>query len=423
MSASSALLLIANATFYEVTCWPVIGNFQIAAGLLQLGGLFAADRAVRSTRPAPWAFLFGLAAVLAFFTYEPAVSLLPAGVLYAALVPPPGDDRSWHQIRRRTAPLLAASVLAFVPMIAAKLHAVSAGHSALFLPENLDMVRMRLHFLVRGCIGLFTLRGADPAIFALFYPGGRPPVWGGTYHHVLLAAWLALMGLLSLFGLLKSRERAVPFLILWFWIHLGVVSVATTLVSRRAFLAAIPAALLLTWAIFRAAEAAAARLGRDRQEAATVSAALAFLAFGLLAAGAKSDLDEAAAVHREATEATRRIRELLTPRAAAGPLDEVVLVDLPGWLPRNGVGAFAFVNGTRPMVGLTLEGAIPLGIVNFYTTAPQAAPGGYANGTRPISAADLDGKIADPRRLVLRFDPQSGTIVELKRDTLAPRRP
>jgi hypothetical protein len=408
----AALLLLANSSFYEVTCWPVIGNFQIAAGLLQLGGLYAAHRATRSPHRALWAALFALAAVLAFFTYEPAISLLPAGILYAALVPPEGGDRSWRQMWRRSAPLLIAAAVAFLPMLAAKIHAASVGQTALFLPENLDALRTRIHFIIRACIAIFTLRGSDPATYTLFYPLGLPPAWGSSWHHAILAGWLALMGILSLLALFKSRQPAVPFLILWFWLHIAIVSVATVIVSRQYYLAAIPAALLLAWVIFRLADALASRFGR---EPAVVSATLAFLAFGLLAAGAKSDLDDAAAIHREATVAARRVRELVAPRI--GSLDEVALLDLPARIVRNGVGAFAFVNGTRPMVLLTLEGRVPEGQVNFYTTSTRIVPGTFANGTRTISLNELDRKIADQRRLVLWFDPRRQTIVELNSTT------
>lgn len=409
----AALLLLTNASFYEVTCWPVIGNFQIAAGLLQLGGLFAVDRAVRSTRPAPWAGLFGLCAVLAFFTYEPAISLLPAGVLYAALVPPPGGDRSWRQMWRRAAPLLVASALAFLPMIAAKIHAASSGQTALFLPENLDAVRTRLHFLIRGCIGIFTLRGSDGAAYFWFYPGGFPPAWGSSYHHVLIFGWLGLMGVLTLLALFRSREPAVPFLALWFWLYVAIVSVATTLTSRQYYLAAIPAALLSAWAIFRVADAAGRAF--SRRDPATLAATLAFLAFALLAAGAKSDINDVADLHRQATQASRRLRELMIHRASSGPLDEVAILNLPGRIVRNGMGAYAFVNGTRPMAKLATNGLVAWDKVFFYTTSSPVAPGAWASGTRSITLADLDRKIDDPRRLVLWFDPRSRTMVELSR--------
>lgn len=407
----AALLLLANASFYEVTFWPVIGNFQIVAGLLQLAGLYAAHRAVRSARPALWAGLFGLAAVLAFFTYEPAVSLLPAGILYAALVPPAGQDRSFRAMWRRAMPLIVAAVLAFLPMLAAKIHAASSGHTALFFPDTWDAVRTRLHFLVRGVLSIFSLRGADPAVYSLFYPGGLPPAWGTPYHHVLIVGWLAVMGLASLYALFKSREPAVPFLILWFWIHVVVVSIATTMVSRQYFLAAIPAALLLARMIFGVSDALARRFGREPVAAST---ALAFLAFGLLAAGAKTDLDGAARLHRESTLATRGLRELVARRLSTGPLQEVALLNLPGRILQDGLGAYSFVNGTRPMLHLTLQGAVPNRNVNFYTLA-SADPGMFANGTRPITLAELDRMIEDRRKLVLWFDPRSRTMVELNR--------
>jgi hypothetical protein len=73
-----------------------------------------------------------------------------------------------------------------------------------------------------------------------------------------------------------------------------------------------------------------------------------------MALGAKADIDAAAALHREATLASRKIVEVVRTRIGSGsPLDHVVLVNLLSQVAHDGVSAFAFVNGAREMVELT----------------------------------------------------------------------
>src|SRR5436305_9520506 len=86
----AALLFLANSSFYEVPFWSVVGNFQSLAAIFYLGGIFAVHRAGRSPRPAGWAVLFALCVLAGFFTYEPAVSLLPVVRFRVVLSPADG---------------------------------------------------------------------------------------------------------------------------------------------------------------------------------------------------------------------------------------------------------------------------------------------------------------------------------------------
>lgn len=409
----AALLLLANASFYELTMWPVIGNFQFVAALLQLCGLWVAHRALRAERPLRWIALFALAAVLAFFTYEPAISLRAAGVLYAALVP---RDRAegWspREMWSRARGLLAGGVVALVPMLAAKLFAVHSGNTALFLPRSLPEIEQRLHFAVRAVVSIFTLRGSGEAVDVVLFPLLVIPGPWSISHDAHLVLWLVALAAATLLVLVRGRQPAVSFLLLWFWSCVIVVSIATTMVSRQYLLAAMPASILLAYAIVRVADAIARRW---MVESPAAAGALAFLAFGLLAGGAKSDIVRAAALHREATEAARSIRDLVAPRASQ--VEEVAILNLPAWLHRHGIGAAAFVNGTWPMMRLALGGALPDKRLNLYTTASSTPPGVWASGTRPIAVTDLGEKIVDPARLVLWFDPARNRIVELNAAT------
>src|SRR6476646_3715986 len=98
----ASVLFLANSSFFEVPFWPTVGNFQSLAALLCLAAVFAVHQAFQSARPWLWASLFALCGLTAFFTYEPAVSVLGAGILYAFLVPArKGEVPSWRERKRR----------------------------------------------------------------------------------------------------------------------------------------------------------------------------------------------------------------------------------------------------------------------------------------------------------------------------------
>lgn len=426
----AALLLVANASFYEVTFWPVIGNFQILAGFLQLGGILAALRAAESPRRASWGWsaLFAVLSLAAFFTYEPAISMLAAGPLAAALLSPGGipgsrpflrDRQEWRDRIRRALPVLIASVLAFIPMVIAKIAAASSGNTAMFLPDSLEQVRFRLHLTIRACISMFSLRANDPALTGIFHLGLTSPGYGTPQHHLLLGAWIALLGGLSLLAVFRVRHPAVIFLTLWFWIHVVTVSIATNIVSRMYYLAALPAMLLLAWAISRAADAVGARAeawtgGTPR---AVISASAAFLSFGLLAAGGKSDIDTASAVYRDATLDSRRVVEIVRQRIARGATPQsIALLDMPTYRVRQGIGVYPFVNGLQEMLKLSLGELVPRDRIHIRTSLPREQPAQFA-GSRQASQSELGHWVDDPSWLVMRFDEEKGTVVELNRAT------
>jgi hypothetical protein len=433
----AALLLVANASFYEVTFWPVIGNFQILAGFLQIGGVLAALRAAGSPRRAGrwgWSTLFAVLALAAFFTYEPAVSLLAAGPLAAALLSPGGGGFSWLPWRdwrdrvRRALPVLTASVLAFLPMVTAKILAEKSGETAMFFPESLDAVRIRIQFLTRACIAMFTLRGNQPAVADVFHLGLGPRAYGSPEYHMVLGFWAVLFAALTLLAVFRVRQQAVIFLTLWFWIHVTALSTATIMESRQYYLAALPAMLLLAWGISRAADAASDAITARAQSwaggptaggaprAAAISASAAFLAFALLAAGAKSDIDTAAAVFRDATLDARRVVEIARKRIDAGAAPQsIALFDMPGHQVRQGFSIYPFINGLHEMLLLTLADAVPRNNIHIYSSQPQERSGQFASATRPASLLELNRLVDDPSWLVVRYDEATGTVSELNR--------
>ncbi|HSS48623.1 MAG TPA: hypothetical protein VLX28_06735, partial [Thermoanaerobaculia bacterium] len=250
----AALLFLANSSFYEVSCWSVVGNFQSLAAIFYLGGVFAVHRALRSPRPAGWAALFALCVLLAFFTYEPAVSLLPVGLLQAVLMPEQEGTSDWTlgSLVRRLRPFVLPALAVALVVGVSKALTSATGHPAMFLPRNLDEIKLRIFLLVRGCIAIFSLRGSDPKLYFLLSFGTTPGA-GTMLHKLLVGSWtlgLAAAALLMAW----PRVPAVRFLVAWFAVHMLIVSAATGVVSRLVYLGAIPAALLSSWLLWRGAE-------------------------------------------------------------------------------------------------------------------------------------------------------------------------
>ncbi len=412
----AALLFLANSSFYEVPFWSVVGNFQSLAATFYLGGIFAVHRAVRSPRPAGWAVLFAGCALAGFFTYEPAVSLLPVGLLQAVLMPAEesaaGDFRIAVLVRRLRPFLWPAVAVALVVGISKTLTS-AAGHNAMFLPKTLADLDFRIYLLVRGCIAIFTLRGADSKLYSLL-SFGLTPGSGTTLHRLLVALWAVALATTAALLAWRSRTPAVRFLVAWFAVHMLIVSAASGIVSRMFYLGAIPAALLSSWLLWRGAEIAAAAIGRRLAlpSCEGVTVGLACFALALLVSGATTDLDLAARIHREATGVSRRTVDLVRAGLAAGA-GHLVLVNFPATLARDGMSSFVFVNGLTEELALKTGGAVSRPwLAHTYALAPE---GRFANGSQPLSLAELDRLAADPETQVLAFDAREATVQELDR--------
>jgi len=422
----ASLLFVANSSFYEVPFWPTVGNFQSLAAILYLAAVLAVHRAFRSSRRWPWIFLFSLCGVAAFFTYEPAVSVLAVGPLYPLLqAPPDGEAPTWKERWQRMLAVLAPSLPAFAVVLGSKLVTALHGYQAMFAPTSLADLRVRIYLLVRGCVAIFSLLGADNKIYQLLTFRLVPP-FESPLLNALLVVWLLL--LTTAFGLLlwKSGCGAVRFVAIWFAIHMVSVAAATQLVSRHFYLGALPASLLMSWLIWRAADALASWVSRGdarRQWAMPepqTAAVVAFFTLTLLAANAKADLDTAGAVYKEATQASRQVVALVQQRLAAAPssLSRIALVNMPASLSQNGVSAFAFINGLHPLLQLSTQGRVTQPeLLYTYTYARSPAESGVANASLPVTLAELTKRINDPASLVLMFDRRTRTVLELNRTT------
>lgn len=406
----AALLFLANASFHEVPFWTGVGNFQSLTALLYLAGISAALRAGRSPRPLPWSLLFAACGLAAFFTYEPAFSLFPVGVLTAALagdVPREGRWRAW--VRRGGWPMAVAAVAVAI-VLAAKLHLAAAGDRAFFFPETLNDMAVRLLFVVRAVIHVFTLRG-DGVTVQRVVAAGTGSDLGQPLFHAVLIGWFLLFAVIAVLLVLRGRP-ATRVAALWFAVHMALLSASIVPQSRHFYLAALPAALLSAGLLWTGAERAAAWLGRrSASDWSAQPAFLALLVLLLMLPAAKRDLDRAAAVYGQATAATRQVGAAVRGRLAhRPPLSSVVLLNLPAQVAQDGISVFFFVNGMREMVELTSGGQVSRNQVRLFYTGSGAPRRAYANGSRPITVAELDATVRDLSALVLLFDPRSRTF-------------
>lgn len=419
----ASLLLLANSSFFEVPCWPTVGNFQSLAALLYLLGIFAVHRAVRSPRPWPWLLLFALCGLAAFFTYEPAVSVLGVGILYAVLVPAPegkdGEKPSWRGRIRRLLPVLGWSLAAAAVVLGSKAYTASLGYQAAFLPGDWTTWKLRIYLLLRAFVGIFSLVGADHKLYKILTFGLSPP-GGSPLVTACLILWTALLAGGAVLLLWKSRSGAVRFLTIWLAAHMVMLSLVTNVVSRHFYLGALPGSLLMAWLLWRVTCWVTARFGGDGRPEPRTAGFLALLVVALLAINAKSDIDVAATVHKEATRASRQVTLLVQQRLAETPSSppEVLLVNMPAAVGRDGISAFSFINGLHQILQLSTQRRVTSPELVY--TYGAYTDGKFANASEPITLEELARRAQDPKSLVLTYDPQTRSVVELSRASWRP---
>jgi hypothetical protein len=415
----ASLIFLSNSSFYEVPFWPGVGNLQSVAGLLTVAGVSAALASVK--KPGWWAPGLSIVILLAILTYEPAISLAPVAVL-AAWAAAAGNEPAgtWRTGLSRCRRAMIAAAFAVAAELALKAYLASGGHPAFFMPTTLDGLRLRLFFAVRACIGIFTLRGSDTVLARIFSLGGAAG-YGTPLFHALLALWLVGLATVAVCLLWKAREPAVKLLAAWFALHLTIVSTAIIPVSRHFFLAAIPAALLSAWILWRGCSLAHGWLTRRTSGSLLAergaAGVLALLLVLIAAAAAKQDLDRAAALNLQASKATKEIQRLVLAHLDARPLLEPALVNMPAIIAADGIGSYSFVNGLHQMLMLTSERRYRLEDVELYHTYDRTVEGVYANASLPISLGDLDQLVLDPQHLVIAFDRSTNTVAELQPST------
>ncbi|MEO8504980.1 MAG: hypothetical protein ABI609_13865 [Acidobacteriota bacterium] len=400
---TASLLLVANVSFYEVPLWPTVGNFQSLAAMLYLVGAAAALRLARGERPWVSGAVFALATVTAFYTYEPAFSLLPVGILAAPIFGREGTGA------RRARPLIAAALATAAMVAAGKVYAAAHGSSAAFLPTDWPSLTQRLHYMVRATIGLFSLRGADYVLYKLMTLG--LPAYPGTWRfHAVVASWLVALATAGTMIVVKSTRPAMRWLVIWLALHLLTVSAATVMVSRHFYLAALPASLLAASGLWWFANWAAQRAAFWP---AAVRGAIVGGVFLVLLLASRADLRNAVEVALQATTASRHVLLAAQEVAPTGPdssrtASRLTLINMPAVITRQGVSTFAFVNGLHQMVSLGTNGRVTR--PDLRLTYNEFRDGEFANGSQVATLASLHATVERPGNVTLCWNPSTHDV-------------
>lgn len=406
-SLAASLLFLGSAAFNEITFWPIIGHsYVLAAAFFLLGLRTVIKMAGADSGPGARWELAGwyLASVLC---YTGMVTLLPLAAIVLLLCRFRGLDgmpiRPWRKPREWLAvvvALLPCMVVMIIPFIAR----VCFFNIEMSAATYFRFDWLRVYFLDRGLLSVFSLRGSGSVLHGLVTLGSY--VRSGPWLKALIWGWFALAVVLLVHSFRRSRSLAYPLLLFWLFLQLCLTATSLPVASRHIYLAAVPSALLTASALREVGLRLAARL---RATATRRSVSLAPLALGsmLLLYGAWGDLREALDAGLQASDITRRaaadIRGWLKNRQ--GPV-RVTLVDLPFSISSGAMSAYAFAYGTANMVRVVSG----LRDVEVDFGSLKSATNAAAWGSRRLSDSELDAFALDQERIVLIYDSRTRSL-------------
>lgn len=392
----ASLLFLANASFHEVSLWPVVGGVHLLAALfvvaallgaadLSEGGPTGSDGTASAWRLAGW-----LAA--AYFTDH---GTLPALVLVALWL-------VWARARAHDLTLTRVGGLltrrgevAFLLRTLAPLGVVSvvAAVTHVYLDQATPAGAQPAYWLVRGLLSVFSLRASHDLLHTLLTFGADSPLDALTTARCV-DGWL-LAGLVAAVLMLRRASLGVGVLTLWLLLQAAYLGLFHTFVPRHALLVALPAALLTLHAL--------AVLGRRLTMPGFGTWGLPAFATLLLIAGSQADVARGLRAYGAASNANRTLVELLRGEFPQRPQGSgVTLVNLPASIVDGGVGARAFGNGVDSLVQLGMPSApADLQTRRLPSSAPQWL---FAVGSTPMSLVELRAQLAAVPRLVVLYD-------------------
>jgi hypothetical protein len=393
----ASLVFLSNASFHEVSMWPVTGGVLLLAGLLVVLALLATASLVEQgpslTHASRSAWRLAAWVSAAYFTDHgtlPVLFLIALWLVWARLrahdLGPLALGRLLGQ-RAEVAFLSRALLPLGVVLVAA-----SIAH--LYLDGPAPAGPNRAYWLVRGLLSVFSLHGSHDWLHALLTFGANSALDSAITARCI-AGWL-LVGLVGALLALRKGSLGVGLLALWLVLQAAYVGASQVFVPRQALLLALPAALLTLHAV--------AALGR--RLAAPGPFGLAAFATLLLVAGAQRDIAQGLRAYAAASLANRVLVDVLRAEfPLRAPGNNVTLVNLPAALIESGIGAHAFGHGVDSLVRLSLPGhTVELQKRSVKTVTPA---GHFAGGSTPMGLAELRAQLADPGHLVVLHDQAS----------------
>jgi len=345
----------------------------------------------RFGRRGPW--LVGLTALASVFTHPAMITVVPVCALTLFLVGREHPDSRWAGSFPGWAsallPLLAVATAFTVARLAFNAYVIDAPK------PGIDAER--LHLLVRGLIGLFSLHGSSVVLDGVM-AFGTPPAPGTHSMNFLVGSWLVAASVAGALLFWRARTSGVRLLIGFLAIHLGALTLASGVTPRQCTVPAVPAALLTAWALRLAAD----RLAGMASTAAQVHGEAPAIVVLLLVVGAQPDHQTAARLNIRAGDAVRALVERI--RAVAPPGGEQVdlmLVNFPGIMVDRGMHAYAFANGPKE---LAWAASTAVGTVELRQMPGWGPPDDVPRAVRSLSPDALRLHLADPYRVLLVLD-------------------
>ena len=126
----------------------------------------------------------------------------------------------------------------------------------------------------------------------------------------------------------------------------------------------------------------------------------------LLIVGAQPDHHTAAEVYLRAGNLSRALIEQIKAHAPPGRgRVNLTLVNMPGFRVARNIGAFTFSNGLNELARFASP---EVATVQLSRIPIRSAPADFANGSAPVTLADLRSQLLEPSRVVLLFEEPSG---------------
>lgn len=393
----ASLLFTANASFHEVSLWPVVGGVHLLAALFVVVALLAAADLADGgpARPGVFASSWRLAGWLtaAYFTEHdtlPALLLVALWLIWARLrahgVGLTGVGRLLG--RRDEVAFLLQTLLPLALLL------VAAIVTRVYLEAPTSAGGDRAYWLVRGLLSVFSLHASHDALHALLTLGGNTPI--DTLSTARCVGGWLLAGLLAMILVLRRASPGVSVLALWLLLQAAYTGLVHTFVPRHALLLALPAALLTLHAL--------ATLARRLPAPGFGPWGLPAFAVLLLVAGAQADVARAARAYGASSLANRALVALLLQEFPQRPQGSgITLINLPAAMAEGGIGARAFGHGLDNLVNLNL--ATAPGELQKRRLMSSVAPASYyAAGSVPLGLTELRDQLATPARLVVLYD-------------------
>jgi len=409
LTRRSIVVVVAVALFAssslpsEVPLW-ASGLFTSLSTLLYLAGLLAyMDYCARPGR-ARYA-LFLVAFTLALLSHEQCVTLIVACMLYRLTMVEQfsGPLRGWLE-RRRIAgwlrewgppvALLLAYVTAKLTLTDANLLVNASGLKQTFWSLRIAVLRS-------------LIPNASQGLAAALDDLGRP------YLALRLAGWAMLAGL---GWLAVRRSRPNRFLLAWLLFHLAVMSYAVSLESRHFYLPLIPAAILVSNALFGLAAGVLGRLPGlgDVWRPRLAAGMLGLFGVAMLGAGSAQIHGRVEVWSAAAGIAQDIARATLAAHAGLPACTAVYMVNLPDSLPAGETdGAYIFRNGIRSALYLA---GLPQSVRVHEVHTPDAdwtweVRRGSSEGR--ITSAEIARLARRPGVLVMRYFPDRCTVARV----------